>query len=747
MLEQTQPTFSESGSDTLATLVRGKFEKARDYRQNIETERWLPGEDAFNGVFDSVPYGSETAPARPPFMAITRREVSSAHIKINAMLFKNGEIPFTIQPTRYPRFIPSDIHQFAEGMSEMTDRERQDYISELKKELPIEEILADRAKNIEARIRDILDKSKFTNEISKAIHELILHGTGVMKSPVLQHRNYPVYKGQYANRLQRIESAIEEELLPTAKFVSIFDIYPSPEAENENDLSYLIERKQLSSIQVRQLLTEKSGFDIEAIADVLDRSVFTRGTEVSQPLNPHQESYGEEEKEYELLEFWGSLDADDVEGIIQREEFGNLSIIPVCIYVLGDRVVKATISPYDGMLPYHFGRWQQVPHSIWGDGVFWSIRDIQSLLNFTMAMYVEGKQLASAPQIAIDTSTLKHGSDFTNFEPGGLLEFAPGTDISTAFRPIVIPDVTHGLMDMMQFLEREANLSSGQSPIGMGQSAPYQTKTATGMSILNTQSQKQTASVVQSVSGILQGAIDGIYRWLLVDSDDPNLHCDAETLCTGYERFVAEEIHNQQMLQFLQTVMNVPNLVGRIRLEKFAKPMLRAFNLDPEEMLKTPEELQQDQQGQQAAMQQKLELEARVKGLEAQIEQQQLKLKASLDERLSIGEQRRELEIKRVLAMLEAGVDPGTIGDFSELSVLVKEEMMQMHQARLQAQQQQLQESPNDRTQPADVPVDQGRNPNPRSKQMVPAPQRVFEAANAAGNGPTNPPNDPGGAS
>jgi hypothetical protein len=133
--------------------------------------------------------------------------------------------------------------------------------------------------------------------------------------------------------------------------------------------------------------------------------------------------------------------------------------------------------------------------------------------------------------------------------------------------------------------------------------------------------------------------------------------------------------------------------------------------------------------------------------LEAQIEQQQLKLKASLDERLSIGEQRRELEIKRVLAMLEAGVDPGTIGDFSELSVLVKEEMMQMHQARLQAQQQQLQESPNDRTQPADVPVDQGRNPNPRSKQMVPAPQRVFEAANAAGNGPTNPPNDPGGAS
>jgi hypothetical protein len=165
-----------TSSDTLATIVRQKFEQARNYRQSVETERWLPGEDAFNGKFDNTPYNTETAPARPPFMAITRREVSSAHIKINAMLFKNGEVPFTIQSARYPRFVPSDIHQFAEGMADMSDRERQQYLAELRKELPIDEILEDRAKNIEERIRDILDKTNFTSEISKAIHELILHG-------------------------------------------------------------------------------------------------------------------------------------------------------------------------------------------------------------------------------------------------------------------------------------------------------------------------------------------------------------------------------------------------------------------------------------------------------------------------------------------------------------------------------------------------------------------------------------------
>lgn len=747
--ENAEPSADESltRDDTLATLVREKFESARSYRQNIETDRWLPGEDAFNGKFDSTPYDTDNAPNRPPFMQITRREVSSAHIKINAMLFRNGEIPFTIQPTRYPRFIPSDIHQFAEGMSEMTDRERQEYLTELKKELPVDEILSDRAHNIEDRIRDILDKTQFTSEISKSIHELILHGTGVMKSPVLQHRNYPVYKGKYANRLQRIESAIEEELVPSAKFVSIFDIYPSPEAENVNDLSYLIERKQLSSVQVRQLLTTDTGFDQNAISDVLGRRVFTRGTDVPKPLNPHQETKGgEEEKEYELLEFWGTLDADDLDGFIDKSDFGDLNIIPVCIYVLGDRTVKATISPYDGMLPYHFGYWQQVPHSIWGDGIFWSIRDIQSLLNFTMAMYVEGKQISSMPLLAVDPSQVGHEVDLQNLVPGKPITFLPGTDISSAFRSIVIPDVTHGLMEMMNFLQKEANLSSGQSPIGIGQSSSYQTKTATGMSLLNTNSQKQTASVIQSISRILQGSIDGIYRWILVDSDDPNLHCDAEAICTGYERFVAEEIHNQQMLQFLQIVMNVPALVNLMKIDRFAKPMLRAFSLDPDEMLKTAEDLQQDQQQQQAAMQQQLEAEAKVKGLEAQIEQQQVKLKASLDERLSIGEQRRDLEIQKVLKMLEMGVDPGQSSDFSDLSVLIKEEMAQVRQRLLQNQQMEGMSGAPEQLPMAGSPPVAGRAANPRSKQTVAAPERVLEATNAARTGQISPSGNPGAA-
>lgn len=678
----------EIDKDELAALVREKFEKARDFRRTIDYERWLPGDDAYNGIY--VTEVNKQSGKNPPFMNLTRREVNAAHIKINSMLFQNNKIPFTIKPARQPRFVPADIHQMAEGMPQMSDKERSQYIKELAKHLPLHEILDDRARNMEQRIRDILDQTNFTKEIGKALHEMCLHGTGILKSPVLSRRNFPVYSGRFSGRLESIESAVEAELTPTVKFVSCFNLYPSPEATSLEDVSYIVERTSISSVQARQLLTTESGYDVEAIADVVKRKSNIGAYHYEEPLNPHQESFQEEEKEYELLEFWGTLDKEDLEGYLDIEEMDEMMVLPVCITVLGDRVIKSVINPYDSTLPYHFAYWQQNTHSIWGDGIYWSIRDLQSLINFTMSMYVEGKELSSVPMVGMDASQLAANEDPTDLYPGKVWQFAPGADVASAFRPVVIPDVTHGLMEFMQFLQREANLSSGQSPIGMGQTASYQTRTATGMSILNSNQQRQTAAVVQSISNMLRGALNGIYRWILVDTDDPELHCDAEALCTGYERYVAEEVHNQQLLQFMQVLQQLPQLAQEMRIERLAKPILDAFQLEPDALLKSPEEKQKDQQQQMQQMQMQLQIEAQKKLQEGQIEEQLARLKAALEERQSIGQQRRDLEIQRVLKMMDQG-QPVQPTDFSDLSIMLKEELRKLEQQQVQQNQQEQQ--------------------------------------------------------
>ena len=40
----------EIDKDELANLVREKFEEARDFRRTLDNERWLPGDDAYNGI-------------------------------------------------------------------------------------------------------------------------------------------------------------------------------------------------------------------------------------------------------------------------------------------------------------------------------------------------------------------------------------------------------------------------------------------------------------------------------------------------------------------------------------------------------------------------------------------------------------------------------------------------------------------------------------------------------------------------
>jgi hypothetical protein len=89
-------------------------------------------------------------------------------------------------------------------------------------------------------------------------------------------------------------------------------------------------------------------------------------------------------------------------------------------------------------------------------------------------------------------------------------------------------------------------------------------------------------------------------------------------------------------------------------------------------------------------MQMQLQIEAQKKLQEGQIEEQLARLKAALEERQSIGQQRRDLEIQRVLKMMDQG-QPVQPTDFSDLSIMLKEELRKLEQQQVQQNQQEQQ--------------------------------------------------------
>ena len=678
----------EADLDDFANVVQEKFEEAKEYRRDHE-QHWVEAYDAYRGKYPSkISKANELANERGIFVNQTRRKVNSAKIKVNTLLFEDGKVPFSITPSRKPRFYPPDIQ---------TPPDRPDLL---------EDAILERSKQMEFKIRDIFERTNYNEQVQHAIHEMCLYGTGCTKGISLEYKNFPVYSTvSTPEQMVSVESFLEEELMPTCKFVSIWNVFPSPEAINAEDADYVIQRSFLSKIQLRKLAKTSEGFIPGSLKKVIEEEIgLAHGWDDSEHPKKYNETSSTRLKKFEVLEFWGRLDGKDLAPHLPIESEDIPEAIPVVITVIGDVVVKIAENPFDDTLPFHFCNWQKNPESIWGDGIYYAIRDAQAILNFSYAMMVEGKSLSAAPLTVIDPNAFEPGTDTEQIYPGKQFRVKPGASVRDSFSSVQIPDVTNGLLSVIQQLEREADLDSGQTSIGYGDMSPAQTKTATGMSILNSNANRQTADVVRSVSSMITKNVQAVYRWLMVDSLDASIKGDYEAISTGYEQYVAKEVHNTQLINFLQVVGQMPELKQYLKQENFTRPLIRAFNLEPDKIVKTEEEVTQEMQQQTQAQQQQMEQQAQAAQQaamqqlqaqqqlqsqkiqeEAQAELQTTEQKALIEEKRSVSEDQRKLEMQERLELIKQGnvLNPANL---ENNSVLLRDQMDNERDQMLQQQ-------------------------------------------------------------
>ena len=679
----------EADLDDFANVVQEKFEEAREYRRDHE-QHWVEAYDAYRGKYPSkISKAHELASERGIFVNQTRRKVNSAKIKVNTLLFEDGKVPFSITPSRKPRFYPPDI-QATPGRPDM-----------------LEDAILERSKQMEFKIRDIFERTNYNEQVQHAIHEMCLYGTGCTKGIALEYKNFPVYTAvQTADEMVAVESYLEAELMPTVKFVSIWNIFPSPEAINAEDADYVIQRSFLSKIQLRKLAKTAEGFVPGTLEKVIEEEIgLSQGYDDSEHPKKFDETSGTRLKKFEVLEFWGRLDGKDLAPHLPIESEDIPDAISVVITVIGDVVVKIAENPFDDTLPFHFCNWQKNPESIWGDGIYYAIRDAQAILNFSYAMMVEGKSLSAAPLTVIDPNAFEPGTDTEQIYPGKQFRVKPGASVRDSFSSVQIPDVTNGLLQVIQQLEREADLDSGQTSIGYGDMSPAQTKTATGMSILNSNANRQTADVVRSVSSMITKNVQAVYRWLMVDSLDATIKGDYEAISTGYEQYVAKEVHNTQLINFLQVIGQFPEIKQYLKNEAFTRPLLRAFNMEPDKVVKTEEEVTQEMQAQQQAQQKQMEETAQAQAQAAQ-QQAQIQMQANaqqiqqqaqasmvveknksvLDEKQQVSEDRRKMEMQERLELIKQGnvLNPTNLRQYS---VLLEEEELRKESMRARMRQ------------------------------------------------------------
>jgi hypothetical protein len=609
----------KSESDVVS-FVQGRFKRAEDVRQQDE-QRWLKAYRNYRGLYGPDVQFTETEKSRV-FVKVTKTKTLAAYGQIIDVLFGNNTFPLTVNPTKLPDGVAESVHINIDPNAEKGQEElRQafeekpsepflftpdgklkpgDTIQDVQNRLGAEKnklngvsekiIEGDgktqttvtfhpamvAAKKMEKKIHDQLEESGANKQLRNTAFEMALFGTGIMKGPFALDKEYPNWNddGEYDPIIKTV---------PSTSHVSMWNFYPDPDAYSMDEAEYCVERHKLSKTQMRNL-KNRPYFREESIEACLDMGAQYDKKYWEDDMKDYAiENYTER---YEVLEFWGYVDADILEenGVEIPEELGDVEQINCNIWVCQGHVLRLVLNPFKPVrIPYYAVPYEHNPYSFFGVGIAENMDDTQTLMNGFMRMAIDNAALSGNLIIEVDETNLVPGQDLSVY-PGKIFRRqggAPGQAIfGTKF-----PNVAGENMQLFDKARVLADESTGFPSFAHGQTGISGVgRTASGISMLMSAANGSIRNVVKNVDDYLLAPMGKAFFSFNMQFDyDPKIKGDLEIKAQGTESLMANEVRSQRLMQFLQVASN-PALAPFAKMDYIIREIAKAMDLDPDKV-------------------------------------------------------------------------------------------------------------------------------------------------------------------
>jgi hypothetical protein len=445
------------------------------------------------------------------------------------------------------------------------------------------------AQRMEKKIADQMDECDADKHLRSALFEMCLLGTGVISGPFSYQKEYPRWTedGTYDPIIK---------LVPRIEACSIWDFYPDPDATILSDAEFTIRRRKLSRSQMRGLkkrpffrgnvidacIEDGPNYHAEYWEDVLrDSTISTEGDR------------------WEVLEWWGTMDADMAEqaGIEIPAEMRDHEEVQVNAWICGGRVLRVVLNPFTpSRLPFVAIPFELNPYSIFGTGVAENMADSQQVLNASFRMAVDNAALSGNLVFEVDETNLVPGQDL-RLHPGKILRRQGGAPGQSLFAQ-KFPNTTQENLMMFDKARQLADESTGIPSFAHGQTGVTGVgRTAAGISMLMGASSINIKTVVRNVDDYCLLALGrALFAWNMQFSFDPKIVGDLEIVARGTASLLKNEVRQQRLMTFLQLGAN-PALAPFIKFQYIIREVASVLDLDPDQVCNTPEEAQR-----QAAM-------------------------------------------------------------------------------------------------------------------------------------------------
>ena len=592
----------------LGQRLRALFDDAVRDRQDIETE-WLSDLRQFKGQYDPDVLAQMHAKRSKAFLSITRTKVRTVTARICDLLFPaNGDRNWNIAPTPLPELGP-EVKQ--DIMTQLTE-----IMGAQPSEEQMRNVLFEEAKKrcdaMRLEIEDQLAEIKYRDIIRQVVNSGNIYGTGILKGPLVKRQTAKRWAPAPTGEWMPIEM---ERQSPYCEFIPIWDFYPDMSTSRMDDVRFAFQRHKMPRHKVL-LLAKRPGFNREAILDYIkqndegDADVLNFENELdsmSQDGDGKQAITATRGRKYEVLEFWGYVLVKNLQeaGVTIEEEDG-MPEVAANVWLLGDRIIKAVLTPIDGVeIPYFCYYYEKDETSIFGEGLPRIMRDPQKLFNASVRAMLDNAAISAGPIIEANTDLLAPDEDPTDIYPFRVFQRnGQGVEANAkAINVYGVPSYTGEYMNMVQFFMSTADevttvpryLYGSDNVGGAG-------RTASGLSMLMGAANITIKDQIKNFDdGITKPFIRAMYSWNMDFNPKPTIKGDFAISAEGTTSLMAKEVFAEQILQWLNITNNPVDLQYTNR-DVALRETAKAFDLDGLSLVKNPDQIKQEQEaaGQQA---------------------------------------------------------------------------------------------------------------------------------------------------
>jgi len=634
-MDAIQTAFSkkERNSEAMQAFgfrLRNQFSQNQAYRRMKEIV-WLEDLRSYKGLYDPdvriEPGNSKVYPKIP------RSKVNIVLSRLHEMLFpskgKNWEI---VEPTPEPKISREIVTQIALALVQQDPETGEKIIPTADElQLAIKAFAKITCEKMSSQIDDQLTEMDYSEETKKVLRSGLQYGTGIMKGPMVSKRTKRRWKPLPDG--SDYEEEIENEEVPDLQFVRIWDWYPDMTGTEIEKMTGSFERHVITKHDLRKLMKREDFYDdmirtfieehqdgnyvplnwevdlqvieIEAGTGKTASSTSATGSSADK-LGTTSNQLG---KKYEVLEFWGYVDGNDLEACglnipdVELEYAAN-------VWILGDKPIKAVLYPA-ALDMYKVFYYEKDETSIFGEGLIRVMRGSTLAIGAGSRMVLDNGACVAGPQVEVNWSLMTPDTDLSSFYPRKIW-YREGKGIDAQYPALRVYNIDSHIEELIKIIELFKSFGDEETTLPtwmIGQQVNNETAQAT--SGRNATVLVSIKDIVKNFDTFTEKIIRDIYAWNMDFNPRQDIKGDFKCKALGVSSLVMKEIRMQALTQLNTTL--TPEQRDYIPEGEMVREILKSHDIDI--TLRTEEEVQKLRE----AREQSIQMQLAIKLQEAEI--------------------------------------------------------------------------------------------------------------------------------